>query len=95
MHTGYKLGAGVLAKLQANGVMDKLTYAASVLGLMVVGAMTAENVSLNIPVVIGSGEEATTIGDICNNIMPGLLPLGFTLFIFYLLKAKGVKTKRY
>ena len=92
MHTGYKLGAGVLAKLQANGLMDKLTYAASVLGLMVVGAMTAQNVSLNIPVVIGSGEEATTIGDICNNIMPGLLPLGFTLFIFYLLKAKGVKT---
>jgi len=91
-HLGYSLGAGVLTKLQESGLMDKLTYAASVLGLMVVGAMTAGNVALDIPVAIGSGEEATTIGAICNNIVPGLLPLAFTIFIYYLLKNKGMKT---
>lgn len=92
MHAGYKLGAGFLTKIQESGLMQQITYGASVLGLMVVGAMTAENVSLNIPIAIGSGDEATTIGEICNNIMPGLLPLLFTLFVFYLLKKKNVKT---
>lgn len=92
MHAGYKLGAGFLTKIQESGLMQQITYGASVLGLMVVGAMTAENVSLNIPIAIGSGDEATTIGKICNNIMPGLLPLLFTLLVFYLLKKKNVKT---
>ena len=39
MNAGYKLGSGFLAKIQENGLMSKLTYAASVLGLMVVGGI--------------------------------------------------------
>lgn len=92
MHMGYKLGSSFLTKIQESGLMQQITYGASVLGLMVVGAMTAENVALNIPLAIGSGEEATTIGQICDNIMPGLLPLLFTLFVYYLLKKKNIKT---
>lgn len=92
MQAGYKLGSGFLAKLQENGLMKKLTYAASVLGLTVVGGMTAENVSINFPLSFGSGDDATTLGDVFNNIMPGLMPLLFTLLVFYLLKKKNVKT---
>ena len=92
MQAGYKLGSGFLAKIQENGLMSKLTYAASVLGLTVVVGMTAENVSINFPLKFGSGDEATTLGDVFNNIMPGLMPLLFTLFVFYLLKKKNVKT---
>lgn len=91
MNAGYKLGAGFLTKIQESGLMESLTYGAAVLGLMVIGGMTAENVSINIPIAIGSGDEATTIGDICNGIMPGLLPLLFTFLVFYLLK-KNYKT---
>ncbi len=92
MNAGYKLGSGFLAKIQENGLMSKLTYAASVLGLMVVGGMTAENVSVNFPLAFGSGDEATTLNDVFNNIMPGLMPLLFTLLVYYLLKKKNVKT---
>ena len=92
MHAGYKLGSSFLTKIQESGLMSQITYAASVLGLAVIGGMTAENVALNIPFSIGSGESATTIGEICNNIMPGLLPLLFTFFVYYLLKKKNVKT---
>ncbi|WP_416325943.1 PTS system mannose/fructose/sorbose family transporter subunit IID [[Eubacterium] hominis] len=91
MNAGYKLGSSFLEKIQQSGLMETLTYGASILGLTVIGAMTAENVSISIPLAIGSGDEATTIGDICNNIMPGLLPLGFTLFIYFLLR-KNIKT---
>lgn len=92
MHAGYKLGSGFLAKVQESGLMDILTYGASVLGLMVIGGMTAENVAITVPFVIGSGETATTLGDICNTIMPGLLPLVFTLLMYWLVSKKNVKT---
>lgn len=92
MQAGYKLGSGFLAKIQENGLMAKLTYAASVLGLTVVGGMTAENVAINFPLKFGSGDEATTLNDVFNNIMPGLMPLLFTLLVYYLLKKKNVKT---
>lgn len=92
MHAGYKLGSGFLAKVQESGLMDILTYGASVLGLMVIGGMTAENVAITVPLVIGSGETATTLGDICNTIMPGLLPLAFTLLMYWLVSNKNVKT---
>lgn len=92
MNAGYKLGSSFLDKIQKSGLMDTLTYGASILGLTVIGGMTAENVSINLPLAIGSGDEATTIGDICNNIMPGIVPLLFTLLVFYLLKQKNLKT---
>lgn len=92
MHAGYKLGSGFLARVQESGLMDILTYGASVLGLMVIGGMTAENVAITVPLVIGSGETATTLGDICNTIMPGLLPLAFTLLMYWLVSKKNVKT---
>lgn len=92
MHAGYKLGSGFLAKVQESGLMDILTYGASVLGLMVIGGMTAENVSVSVPLVIGSGETATTLGEICNTIMPGLLPLAFTMLMYWLVSKKNVKT---
>ncbi|MDO4596313.1 MAG: PTS system mannose/fructose/sorbose family transporter subunit IID [Coriobacteriaceae bacterium] len=92
MHAGYKLGSGFLAKIQQSGLMETLTFAASILGLMVIGGMTAENVAVTVPLVIGSGEAATTLGEICNTIMPGLLPFAFTLLMYYLVSKKNVKT---
>lgn len=92
MHMGYKLGSGFLQKIQENGLMQTLTYGASVLGLMVIGSMTAGNVAINVPLVIGEGDAATTFGDICNTIMPGLLPLAFTLLVYFLVSKKNVKT---
>lgn len=92
MRTGYKLGSTFLTKIQASGLMDKLTYGASVLGLIVVGAMTAGNVVVNFPLALGSGDEATTVGNILDSIMPGLAPLMFTLLVYWLLKKKNVKT---
>lgn len=92
MHAGYKLGSGFLQKIQQSGLMETLTFGAAVLGLMVIGGMTAENVSVVVPLTIGSGETATTLGDICNTIMPGLLPLAFTLLVYWLVSKKQVKT---
>lgn len=91
MFWGYKLGAGVLDKIQKSGLMESLTYGAAILGLMVIGGMTAEMVAVNIPLSIGSGDSAIPVTDILNGIVPGILSLGFTGFIYTLL-GKGFKT---
>lgn len=91
MFWGYNLGAGVLDKIQKSGLMESLTYGAAILGLMVIGGMTAEMVAVNIPLSIGSGDSAMPVADILNGIVPGILSLGFTGFI-YMLLGKGFKT---
>ena len=89
---GYNIGSSFIDKVQKTGLMDKLTYGASVLGLSVVGAMVATMVTLKMPLKIGSGAEATTVQKICDGIVPGILPLLFTFFIFWLDK-KGWKSQ--
>ncbi|WP_086351048.1 PTS system mannose/fructose/sorbose family transporter subunit IID [Candidatus Enterococcus clewellii] len=87
---GYKLGTDFLKKIQSNGMMESLTLGASIIGLMVVGAMTASMIEINIPLTIGSGDEAVTVQSIFDDIVPNILSLGAFGAVFYLLK-KEVK----
>lgn len=88
---GYKLGTGFLKKIQENGMMGSLTLVASIIGLMVVGGMTASMIDINIPLKIGTGENAVTVQSIFDDIVPRILSLGAFGAVFYLLK-KEVKT---
>lgn len=89
---GYNIGASFIDRVQKTGLMDKLTYGASVLGLGVVGVMVATMVTLKMPMKIGTGADATSVQKIFDGIVPGILPLLFTLFIFWLDK-KGWKAQ--
>lgn len=92
MMGGYKLGAGFLTKMQQGGLMDKVTYGAAIVGLMSIGAMIATMVTVNIPLSYGEGDSAIIIGDILNGIIPGIIPLLFTGFIYWLVTKKKLKT---
>jgi len=70
--------------------MESLTYGAAIIGLMVVGGMTATMIDINIPLQIGSGENAVTVQSIFDDIVPKILSLGAFGAVFYLLK-KEVK----
>jgi len=85
---GYVLGTGVLHRVQKSGMMESLTYGASIIGLMVVGAMAASMINITIPVSFGAGEAKTEVQDIINNIMPGLLPLISFGIVYWLLGRK-------
>ena len=88
---GYNIGADFIGSVQKSGLMERLTYGASVIGLAVVGAMTATMVTVNMQFTIGSGDDALTISGLADSVVPGILPLAFTGFIYYLVK-KGVKS---
>lgn len=85
---GYVLGTGVLHRVQKSGMMESLTYGASIIGLMVVGAMAASMINITIPVSFGAGEAKTEVQEIINNIMPGLLPLSSFGIVYWLLGRK-------
>ncbi len=88
--SGYRLGTTFVERLQESGLLDNITYGASILGMTVIGAMTATMVTFTTPLQIGEGDGAVTIQSMLDSIAPSLLPLLFTLFMYYLLK-KGVK----
>ena len=88
---GYKAGAKYLNYAYESGLMEKLTFGASIIGLTVVGAMTASMVSVSTPVAFSLGGAVVKLQDIFNQILPSGLPLILTLFTLYLLK-KGAKT---
>ena len=53
--------------------MGALTKAASTLGLIMVGAMTAQMVNVPLNFTLNVGQTSVVVGDVLNSIFPGLL----------------------
>ena len=86
---GYKMGVSAIKNLKDQ--TKKLAHAASIVGLMVIGAMTASYVRLEsgLQLVRKAGDATfvyTLQGDLVDKIMPALLPLLWTLFILWRIK---------
>lgn len=88
---GYKAGTKFLQNLAKNNVMDRLTKGASILGLMVVGAMPATLMHISTPLSIGNDQSDIGVQGILDQIMPAMIPLGLTFLVYYFVK-KNVKT---
>lgn len=97
---GYRSGLEGMQNFMSDGKLDKLTNAMTVLGLIVVGALTASFVNMVMPIQIVRDVFDATQGVVLksqvifnadtmlNNIFPKLLPLGLTLAVFYLYTKK-------
>lgn len=88
---GYRTGTKFLQNLAKNNVMDRLTKGASILGLMVVGAMPATLMNITTPLKLGSGKSAVGLQGILDQIMPAMIPLGLTFLVYHFVK-ENVKT---
>ena len=82
---GYNMGNKYLTKLYQEGLMEKVMYVCSIVGLMVIGSMIASMINITTPVHVG---ETFVLQDVLNDIMPQTIPLGFTFFMYWLLKKK-------
>jgi len=88
---GYIKGTEILKDLVGNRI-QKLTEGASILGLFVMGALVSKWTTINIPVVVSrikddSGKVVVkTVQDVLDSILPGLLPLGLTLLVAWMLR---------
>lgn len=87
MFFGYKLGIESIKSLEKNGQIYKITNIASILGVIVIGAMSASLVDINILLTMGSNNEFV-LQNILNDIMPKLPQLISIGFIYWLLNKK-------
>ena len=88
---GYKMGVGMLSGLSGNTVIKKISKAAGIVGLIVIGAMSASMVKLQLATNFTIGESEFQIQNYLDQIYPLLLSLLYTLAMFALLK-KGFKS---
>ncbi|ACI17382.1 PTS fructose transporter subunit IID [Coprothermobacter proteolyticus DSM 5265] len=85
---GYNAGLGGFQEILQSGQIETLTDALKMLGLLVMGALSASYVSLSTPLKFTSGEMVIELQNILDNIFPGLLSLGVVGLVWYLLSAK-------
>jgi mannose/fructose/sorbose-specific phosphotransferase system IID component len=93
---GYDRGREGVLQILRSGLLERVLQGAGVLGNMVMGALTFQFVNIyltlswNIDVGGGQTKLFDVNQDLLSAIMPGLLPLGFTLLTWWLLARRRV-----
>ena len=101
---GYKAGLEGVQRFMVSGQLDKIMNAITIMGLIVVGALTASFVTctLNIDIktatqVFDAASQSYTEGvisvfnldNLLNAVFPKIVPLGLTLFVYNLYAKKN------
>ena len=88
MNYGYNTGVKAIANLKEQ--TKKISRAASIVGLTVVGGLIASMVNLKTSLVITAGQATVKLQEgVLDAIMPNILPVAYTFLMYKLLK-KGV-----
>ncbi|MGT2933088.1 PTS system mannose/fructose/sorbose family transporter subunit IID [Streptococcus catagoni] len=93
---GYKLGTSFIDKLSEQ--MTVISRAANIIGVTVISSLTATQVKLTIPYtfapdkVTNASQKIVTVQGMLDKITPGLLPVLYTLLMFYLIKKRKWST---
>ncbi|KXB34557.1 PTS system mannose/fructose/sorbose family IID component [Aerococcus christensenii] len=92
LHMGYSLGTTFIKKVYESGAMKIITKASSMLGLMMVGSMTASHVKFKtiLQVAIEGTKDPIKIQKYLDQLFIGLVPLLVTLLAFWLIRNKRV-----
>ena len=88
---GYGFGSTFIEKIAESGIMNKISYYAGIIGLMVIGGMVCQQVALDLPIMVGSGDFAEPLTNYLDQIMPCLIQLGLFGGMYWIL-GKKVKT---
>ena len=90
IHKGYTLGKKSITGILRGGMMKSIIFTANVIGLIMMGALSASYVTLTTPLQFTVSEGTTiVVQDILNQIVPGLLPLCAVFGIYFYLVKKG------
>lgn len=90
LYNGYVLGTSFIETVFNSGLISTLTKAASCLGLMMVGAMTATTLSVPLDCTISLNGAEIVLQDLLDGIFPGILSIAL-LFGCMALIRKGVR----
>lgn len=85
---GYTSGEKIIENLGEGGLLNSLTKASSVLGLMMIGALVAQLVKISTSWVINISGTQLIVQETLDSILPGILPIAATFAVIGLLKKK-------
>ncbi len=85
---GYNKGKSAVLRLLRSNMISKVTDAFSILGLMVVGAMSAERVLINIPFSFTVGQTTIVIQEVLDGLIPNIIPLAVVLLTWNMVSKK-------
>ena len=90
LYSGYSVGANFIQRMYESGGMKILTKCSSMLGLMMMGSMTASNVKFKtiLEVSVKGSDQVMKIQDYLNQLFIGIVPLTVTFLAFWMLKKK-------
>ena len=87
---GYEKGVTLVADLQRSGLISKITELAAVAAFVIIGGFTPGVVSLNTSLAYTAGDTVISLQQTLDGLLPGILPVGLTLLMFYLVSKKKV-----
>ncbi len=103
---GYRAGLEGVQRFMVSGQLDKIIRAVTILGLLVVGALTASFVTANLNIDIKTAtkvfDEASqayidgsisvfNLDNLLNTVFPKIVPLALTVFVYWLYTRKNWK----
>jgi D-glucosaminate-specific PTS system IID component len=91
---GYSLGKQSIVSILQSGKINQLINAASVLGLFMMGALSASYVKLSTVLMIDSGAGVFKLQEIFNKFIPNFLPLCVVFCVYLYIKKSGPKYVR-
>lgn len=83
---GYTSGTEFIDRVYNSGLMKIATKCISILGILMVGAMTATTVSFPLNWTIGVGDTSVVVLDLLNAIYPGIMSVVLVLIMMTLIK---------
>lgn len=90
LKAGYTLGTSFIDSVYNSGLMQVATKAASILGVMMVGCMTATTVGFPLNWTVTIGDTSLVVLDLFESIYPGILSVAIVLTMLAFIK-KGVR----
>jgi len=90
INLGYTLGTNFIDTMFKSGLIASLTKASSVLGLTMVGAMSASMINVPLNLTLNIGQTSVVVQDVINAIFPGLLGV-LLLFLLMRMIKKGYR----
>jgi len=82
---GYEQGVKMVADLQQSGLIERLTELAGVAALVVIGGFIPAVVDVKTVIAYKAGDTVIKLQEVLDGLIPGILPLGITLLMYYLM----------
>ena len=93
-YNAYKLGLDGVGQILESGLKDRIVSAANIVGITVIGAVTASTANINTALTYTSGDLTVNFNDILNNIQPKILVLIMSFVTYWLLAKKRMNVNK-